>query len=238
MTERLDKWLSSRSAHSRRDVHEWIKNSKVRVNGVIQKDAAAHVCETDEITVNGEHFSGEKHVYIMMHKPKGVVSVSDAPGDTTVIDLLPDSLKRNGLFPAGRLDRDTTGFVLITDDGEFAHRILSPRHHVTKTYSVTLRDPAQESYAETFRNGIQLADGTQCLSAEIEFTSDPYCVIVHLHEGRYHQVKRMFASLGNTVVELHRDSIGGLSLDPALSAGESRLMTAEEVLTVDKSLNK
>ena len=165
----------------------------------------------------------------MQNKPKGVVSVSSAPGDTTVIDLLPQDLRRSGLFPAGRLDRDTTGFVLITDDGDFAHRILSPRSHVTKTYIATLRDPAEESYVTAFRNGVVLGDGTHCLAADIEFTDLPNKVVVRLHEGRYHQVKRMFAALGNAVVELHRAQIGGLPLDISLSPGESRLLTADEV---------
>ena len=165
----------------------------------------------------------------MLNKPKGVVSVSSAPNDRTVLDLLPQELRRSGLFPAGRLDRDTTGFVLITDDGDFAHRILSPRRHVTKTYTATLRDEARDWYAESFRNGIVLGDGTRCMSAELVFTHDSHRVIVHLREGRYHQVKRMFASLGNQVVELHRDAIGGLTLDPSLREGECRLISDEEV---------
>lgn len=234
MTERLDKWLSSRTAYSRKDVKSLVKSGKVKVNDVLIKDAEFKVSGEDVISVNGDILNQDKHIYIMMNKPKGVVSVSNAPGDKTVIDLLSDSLKRKNLFPAGRLDRDTTGFVLITDDGEFAHNILSPKHHVEKQYTATLRDPAQESYKEAFQKGLVLGDGTECLSADIGFTEDPRVVTVYLHEGRYHQVKRMFASLGNAVVELHRDRIGGLMLDASLAPGESRRISEDELKLIQE----
>ena len=229
MTERLDKWLCDRTPFSRREIKERIKNGAVSVNGQIVKKAETHIGETDQVTLDGKTLSSDRHVYIMLNKPQGVVSVSNAPNDRTVLDLLPEDLKRSGLFPAGRLDRDTTGFVLITDDGDFAHRILSPRRHVTKTYTATLRDPVQDSYEDAFRQGIVLDDGTHCLSAELIRTDDPHRVIVRLHEGRYHQVKRMFASLSNRVVALHRDAIGGLRLDPSLREGECRLLSAAEL---------
>ena len=229
MTERLDKWLSERCADSRKEVKALIRSRVVRVNDTVVTDPAFHVSPEDAVSVCGELVTADKHVYIMMNKPQGVVSVSSAPGDRTVLDLLPAEFRRNGLFPAGRLDRDTTGFVLITDDGEFAHRILSPKKHVDKVYRVTLRDPALPSYVQAFADGIVLGDGTRCLSAELMFADDPTCVNVRLHEGRYHQVKRMFASLGNQVVLLHRESIGGVSLDPALKPGECRLLTAAEL---------
>lgn len=232
MTERLDKWLCTRTSFSRKDVKSLIRNGRVQVNGITVTLADAHIAQTDTVSLDGKPIASDKHVYIMLNKPKGVVSVSNAPDDRTVIDLLPEELKRSGLFPAGRLDRDTTGFVLITDDGDFAHRILSPRRHVSKTYTATLRDEMQDHYLQAFREGIVLGDGTKCLSAELEKTDDPNRVVVHLREGRYHQVKRMFASLGNQVVELHRDAIGGLALDPTLREGECRLLTAEELLTI------
>lgn len=201
----------------------------MKVNGVTATKAEAHIGDKDAVTLDGDLIAADRHVYIMMNKPKGVVSVSNAPDDRTVIDLLPDEMRRNGLFAAGRLDRDTTGFVLITDDGDFAHRILSPRRHVIKTYTVTLRDEIEEGYDEAFREGIVLGDGTKCLSAELVRSDDPYRVTVCLREGRYHQVKRMFASLGNQVTELHRSAIGCLVLDPTLREGECRLLSADEV---------
>lgn len=229
MTERLDKWICDRSPFSRKEIKTKIKNGEVTVNGLTVTNADAHIGDTDTVALNGKPLTAGKHIYIMLNKPKGVVSVSSAPGDRTVLDLLPFELRRNGLFPAGRLDRDTTGFVLITDDGDFAHRILSPRRHVTKTYFVTLRDDVQDGYETAFRNGIVLGDGTKCMQAELLRTDEPRRVVVRLREGRYHQVKRMFASLGNHVIELHRDAIGGLSLDPSLREGECRLLNYEEI---------
>lgn len=206
------------------------------VNGTIVKTADVRVGQSDAVTLDGQTIAADRHVYIMLNKPKGVVSVSNAPDDRTVIDLLPDALRRSGLFPAGRLDRDTTGFVLITDDGDFAHRILSPRRHVSKTYIVTLRDKAQDDYDAAFREGIVLGDGTKCLSAELERTDNPHRVIIHLHEGRYHQVKRMFASLGNHVTDLHRACIGGLPLDADLAEGCCRLLTEDEVRRIEQEI--
>lgn len=234
MTERLDKRLCDRTSFSRKEVKERIRSGRVTVNGQIVTKPETHVGEQDTVTLDGQIIPADKHVYIMLHKPKGVVSVSSAPDDRTVLDLLPEELRRGRLFPAGRLDRDTTGFVLITDDGDFAHRILSPRRHVTKTYLVTLRDAIRDDYEAAFREGIVLGDGTKCLSAELIRTDNPHQVIVRLHEGRYHQVKRMFASLGNHVTELHRQSIGGLALDPALPCGACRLLTGEEVARIEQ----
>ncbi|MBR5620704.1 MAG: 16S rRNA pseudouridine(516) synthase [Clostridia bacterium] len=229
MTDRLDKWLCDRSTFSRKDVKAIIRSGRVKVNGETASRPDAHIGETDAVMLDGKLIAANQHIYIMLNKPKGVVSVSNAPDDRTVIDLIPDDLRRNGLFPAGRLDRDTTGFVLITDDGEFAHRILSPRRHVVKTYTATLRDAIQDGYEHAFREGIVLGDGTKCMSADLVRTEDPRRVIVRLREGRYHQVKRMFASLGNHVTHLHRDAIGGLALDPLLREGECRVLTPEEV---------
>ena len=229
MSERLDKWLSDRSADSRKEIKALIRGRQVRVNDAVVTDPGYHVAPDDTVSVHGVVVTAEQFVYIMLHKPQGVVSVSRAPGDRTVIDLLPPDMQRPDLFPAGRLDRDTTGFVLITNDGEFAHRILSPKKHVDKVYRVLLRDPAQASYLQAFADGIVLGDGTKCLSASLSFSDDPRCVTVRLREGRYHQVKRMFASLGNQVVQLHRESIGAVSLDPALAPGECRPLTKEEI---------
>ena len=232
MTERLDKWLCDRTPFSRREIKTKIKNGAVTVNGQIAKSAEAHIGDADAVALDGKTIAADRHVYIMLNKPKGVVSVSNAPDDRTVLDLLPQQLRRNGLFPAGRLDRDTTGFVLITDDGDFAHRILSPRRHVTKTYTATLRDDVRDGYADAFREGLVLGDGTRCLSAELLCTDDPRRVIVRLREGRYHQVRRMFASLGNQVIDLRRDAIGGLFLDPALREGECRLLSEDEIKAI------
>lgn len=189
--------------------------------------------ETDSITVDGKAFGYSEHVYIMLNKPKGVVSASRSPGEKTVVDLVPPGLKRNGLFPAGRLDKDTTGFVLITDDGEFAHEILSPRKHVEKTYIAQLDRAIDPDNLEKFRTGVVLEDGYECLPAVITVLSeDGKTVEIKLREGKYHQIKRMAAACGSHVNELHRCAMGGLLLDDSLPQGECRLLSAEELALI------
>ena len=231
--ERLDKIIASSGLMTRSEVKTLIKKGLVKVNNSTVKDASLKCdCETDDIIVDGKALRKGKYVYIMLNKPKGVVSATNDNKDLTVVDILPDELKRKNLFPAGRLDKDTTGFCLITDDGDFAHDILAPAHHVSKTYIAELdRDIDFEKGRQAFKNGVVLADGTVLLSADlvkIENNDIPtYKVIIN--EGKYHQVKRMFASLGSTVVELKRIKIGELFLDENLKAGEARLLTQEEL---------
>lgn len=165
----------------------------------------------------------------MMNKPQGVISASDGKGEKTVVDLLPDDMKRRGLFPAGRLDKDTTGFVLLTDDGEFAHSILSPSKHIDKTYVAHLDKPITAELVEDFRSGMTL-NGEKLLEAEITpIDGDLTVCKVVLRQGLYHQVKRMFKKHGITVTALDRVKMGNLSLDSSLKAGESRYLTAEEL---------
>lgn len=229
--ERIDKIISSQGLASRSEVKTLIKKGLVTLNGVVVKDSAVKVGYDDDIRVDGEKLFQTKYTYIMLNKPKGVVSASEDKRDKTVVDILPDGLKRKNLFPAGRLDKDTTGFCLITDDGEFAHNILSPSRHVTKTYIAILSNPIDyEKAKKGFSDGVVLADGTVLLSAVLELIEDSdnpvYKVIIK--EGKYHQIKRMFASFGATVIELKRISIGGLVLDFDLKEGEARLITEEE----------
>ncbi len=231
---RLDKFLSSQLNISRTDAKKLLRQGTVSVNGSCAKKADAVVdTEKDLICVGGNEVSYKKYVYIMQHKPKGVVSSTDSPGDTTVIDILPENLKRCGLFPAGRLDKYTTGFVLITDDGKFAHNILSPAHHVIKTYEVDINGSLSESDINRFTDGMML--GSELFKpASVSFVCtdsktglNRYCV--RISEGRYHQIRRMFDATGNPVIELKRTHIGGLKLDESLSPGESREITADEL---------
>ena len=166
----------------------------------------------------------------MLHKPKGVISASRDPKKETVIDIIPDSLKRRSLFPAGRLDRDTTGLLIITDDGAFCHRIMSPSHHVYKTYEAILSFPIYDVDIAKLEAGIILEDGTECLPAKVRaFTKNGLpAAEIKIREGKYHQVKRMFAAVGNKVEQLHRVQIGSLRLDNALAEGECREITEEE----------
>lgn len=237
MLQRLDKIIASQGQYSRRDVQKLIKSGFVTVNGVQVRDRGAKTDdETDVISINGEVLKIEKYVYIMLNKPKGVVSATNDGKEKTVIDLVPQEYRGRNLFPAGRLDITTTGFVLITDDGDYAHRILSPKNHIEKTYEARLAEMVTESQLETVADGITLKDGTQCLPARlrvIENTNTPL-VEIKICEGKYHQIKRMFAAAGNGVIELKRTEMGGVALDPKLSEGECRLLTAEEVELIEK----
>ncbi len=230
--ERLDKILASQGTLSRKDIKELIKKGRVTLNGTVVKDSSVKIdTESDRVTLDGEILSLKKHIYIMLNKPQGVVSASEDKQDKTVIDLVPEELYRNNLFPAGRLDKDTTGFVLITDDGDFAHKILSPKNHIFKTYYARLQRPLPTEQIKKLENGITLADGTTLKEASVKVIEDTESPLVEIRicEGKYHQVKRMFAATGNCVVSLHREKMGKLSLDSSLKAGECREITQEEL---------
>ena len=235
--ERLDKILASQGTLSRRDVKEIIKKGRVSINGVVAKKSDVKIdIEKDLVTLDGEAILLKKHIYIMLNKPQGIVSASESDTDETVVDLVPDELFRKGLFPAGRLDKDTTGFVLITDDGDFAHKILSPKNHIFKTYLATLDHHLSKSDIEMLEKGITLADGTTLKEAKVEILEDGEQPVVKIMicEGKYHQVKRMFAAAGNKVVALHRSKMGELELDSALKPGACREITLEELNLLKK----
>lgn len=236
--ERLDKLIASQGLLSRSDVKTMVKRGEVSVNGVVIKDSAVKVSYEDDIKIKGESLSQTEFTYIMLNKPQGVVSASEDKRDKTVVDILPDELKRKNLFPAGRLDKDTTGFSLITDDGDFAHRILSPARHVDKTYIATVSDKIDfENARKAFADGVVLGDGTVLLSACLELIEDDKNQVfrVIIKEGKYHQIKRMFASLGTTVTELKRIAIGGLALDNSLKEGEARIITEDELNMIENA---
>ncbi len=230
--ERLDKLIANSGTLSRKEVHRLIKSGAVKVNGITTKDRGFCVDpESVNVTVNGESFSLRKYVYIMLNKPEGVVSAARDDKEKTVVDLVPDEYKKKNLFPAGRLDRNTTGFVLITDDGDFAHSILSPKNHVEKTYEARLAQPIDEQSLEKIAAGIVLGDGTECLPAKLKVleNGENPLVQVKICEGKYHQIKRMFAAAGNSVIGLRRVKIGRLPLDENLAPGECRIISADEI---------
>ena len=238
--ERLDKILASQGSLSRREVKDLIKKGLVTVNGKVIKDSSQKIDEnSDCVSVNGDEISLKKHIYIMLNKPQGVVSASESEQDKTVVDLVPDALFRKGLFPAGRLDKDTTGFVLITDDGDFAHKILSPKNHIFKTYIAGLEHDLSEDDIKMLENGITLGDGTVLKEAKVEVVErgDNPLVKIMICEGKYHQVKRMFAAAGNKVVSLHRSKMGNLELDSTLKPGECREITLKELELVQEREN-
>lgn len=229
MVQRLDKLLADAENCTRSQARAFIRRGEVTVSGEVIRDIARKADpDTQKIVLAGRVIHTGP-CYIMMNKPSGVVSATQAPGDTTVLDLLPASLRRRGLFPAGRLDRDTTGLMLITNDGAFAHGILSPRRHVEKEYEVLLEHPAQPQDVETFARGMELPDGTVFSPGRLELDAERIRATVVIREGQYHQVKRMVEFVGNRVLQLRRVRIGGLMLDESLAPGEARLLTPEEV---------
>lgn len=238
MLQRLDKLICSQGAYTRKQAQQMIKNGLVKVDGVIVRDRGFHIePEKCSIVLNGEPFEIERFVYIMLNKPKGVVSATNDKNVKTVIDLVPDDLKRRNLFPAGRLDITTTGFVLITDDGDFAHRILSPKNHIEKTYEARLAEPISDEQMNFVADGITLGDGTKCLPAKLKRLEDGEHPLIEIKicEGKYHQIKRMFAAAGNGVIELKRTQMGGLELDEKLSEGECRRLNDEEIAMIEFS---
>lgn len=227
--ERLDRILVSQNIGSRKEVQKLIKDGSVCVNGVCVRLVQTKIDpDADTVTVGGQALCYSKYTYIMMNKPQGVLSASNDKNAKTVIDLLPDEYRRPGLFPAGRLDKDTEGLLIITNDGDFAHRMLSPKKHVDKKYVAILDGEITADTISAFEKGIVFADGTQCLPAKLEIDSGDKTGktgIVTICEGKFHQVKKMFISCGLNVVYLKRISIGGLCLDSKLPIGSCKLMT-------------
>lgn len=226
---RLDKFIAENTGLTRSQATKALRAGLVSVNGKIEKNSALKVSENDEIYYDGERLvwvSGGQ--YFMLYKPQNCVCSHD-DGDYPTVYQFFDYPLSTRLHTAGRLDADTTGLVLLTDDGQWSHRITSPKHHCEKTYLVTLADPVEGFYVEKCREGILLrGEKTPTLPAELEILDD-YNVNLTISEGRYHQVKRMFASLGNKVVALHRWRVGNIILDENLSEGEFRSLTEQEV---------
>lgn len=226
--ERLDKIIASQGKYSRKDVKRLVKHGDVLLNGEIVRSSDIKIDPAcDKIVVMGEEVMYQKYVYYMMNKPKGVLSASTDRNAQTVVDLLPPDMQRRNLFPAGRLDKDTTGLLIITDDGDFAHRMLSPNKKVYKHYIATVDKPLDNSVKERFENGIVLKDGTVCQKAFFEIIDD-YTARVQICEGKFHQVKKMFLACSYMVLKLKRVQIGQLVLDDALEYGESRSLTKTE----------
>lgn len=228
---RLDRFISSQLTDiSRSEVKSLCKRGYVRVDGETARSPDMKIDpEVSHVTVGEREISYKKYLYIMLNKPAGVVCATRDGLSETVLELLPPELRRPGLFPAGRLDKDTEGFVLITDDGGLAHRMLSPKSHVPKKYFVQLESPLKGDEAGFFADGIVLEDGTKCLPAELEAGERANECHVILHQGMFHQVKRMFEAVGNRVVYLKRVMIGELWLDPELEVGKARELKGFEV---------
>lgn len=223
--QRLDKLISNQLILSRSVVRTGIHKGKATVNGTVVRDAAFLVdTQSDNVMYDGVSVGYKEFVYILMNKPKGILSASNDKSRKTVIDIVPEYLKRQGLFPVGRLDKDTTGLLLITDDGVFAHNCISPKKAISKSYIVELDGNVTDNMITVFKDGVTLVDGTVCRPAILENLGENKARII-ITEGKYHQIKRMFGIVGLGVNGLHRESIGGLVLPSSLSEGECVEMT-------------
>lgn len=227
--ERLDKLLAGTGKWSRREVKALVRQGLVRVDGRLAASAEDKLDPAAAIiTVAGETISLCRFTYVMLHKPASVLTATEDRKQPTVLDLLPPELRRIGLAPVGRLDKDTEGLLLLTNDGELAHRLLSPKYHVEKRYFARVDGELSAADAEAFARGMTLGDGLECLPAGLEVLPDRVCIVT-LREGKFHQVKRMLAARGAPVLYLKRLSMGPLTLDDALAAGAYRLLRAEEI---------
>ncbi|MBQ8267462.1 MAG: rRNA pseudouridine synthase [Clostridia bacterium] len=227
--QRIDKFISNQLLLSRSVVRSGILKGKATVNGDVVRNAGTIIdADNDVITDEGNPIGYKEYVYILMNKPKGVLSAANDKSRETVVDLVPESLRRQGLFPVGRLDKDTTGLLLITDDGIFAHNCISPKKAISKSYIATLDGDINDDMIKQFKEGVVLADGTLCKSALLERVAKNIARII-ITEGKYHQIKRMFGTVGLGVNDLHREAIGGLALPDTLKEGECIEMTKEQL---------
>ncbi len=230
---RLDKFLAHCTQMSRKAVKEHIKKGDVTINDKICKKNDENISDNDSVLLCGDKISYIKEIYIMLNKPKGIVCATTDKNDTTVIDLIANEHRVKGMFPAGRLDKDSTGFVLITNNGAFAHDVLAPKKHVSKTYEVQLDAPVTKDVVKAFENGVTLTSGEKMKPAQLFVSEDDSTkATVKITQGVFHQVKRMFGVYNIGVDNLHRTAIGGLELDKNLDIGEYRLIKGDELQKV------
>ncbi len=233
--ERLDKMLSATGMWSRKEVKIMVSQGRVVADGVaVKKSDEKFDPNRVKITVDGQWVDCAPFVYIMMHKPAGVVSATEDSREKTVLDLLPQHLQKRGLFPVGRLDKDTEGLLILTDDGDLAHRLLSPKKHVDKIYYARVDGVLTEEAVKKFESGMILGDGLHCLPAGLEILEGGTAALVTLREGKFHQVKRMLAACSAPVTYLKRLSMGGVQLDQGLELGAFRPLTEGELAVLDQ----
>lgn len=233
--ERIDKIISSQGKYSRSEIKKLIHQRRIKVNEkIILKPEIKIDQYNSEIKIDDEVITIKENIYLILNKPQGYVSATKDNKEKTVIELVPQQYQRKDLFPAGRLDKNTTGLMIITNDGEFTHNILSPKKHVSKKYEVTIDIPVTEEMKKGFEEGIDLIDG-KCKNANMTITGQ-YTADVILTEGRYHQIKRMFGCFGAKVVKLHRVQMGNLKLPKDLPVGKVRELTEQELEKITKNI--
>lgn len=229
---RLDKYLVHVGLGSRTQVKQFVKLGKITVNGIVVKKSDMSVDEIkDCIMYDNDKLVYTKFVYYMMNKPSGVVSATTDNRDKTVLDLM--TITAKDVFPVGRLDKDTTGLLLLTNDGQLAHDLLSPKKHVDKVYIATVEQPLSAQTIQAFKDGITLADGFVCQSADLVIIDDTTAKVT-IREGKFHQVKRMFLACQNRVTTLKRIQMGNLTLDESLALGEYRPLSSKELESLKK----
>ena len=225
---RLDRWLVTLGVGSRSEMQKLIRKGGVKVDGVPVTDPGRQVDERKaQLTVQGAPIDGRLTRHVMLHKPAGLLTAARDRKQPTVMDLLPEVCAAIGCMPVGRLDKDTTGLLLLTTDGELNHRLLAPGRHVDKTYLAELDGPLDETHVAAFAAGLHLSD-FDAQPAQLEILA-PQKGRVTVHEGKFHQVKRMFSAVGREVISLHRETFGSLTLDPQLPEGHWRELTGEEL---------
>ena len=232
---RIDKLLSELGIASRKEAAKVARGGGVLIDGKPERDLSKHIDPAvNKICYLGREVVYQRFTYVMLNKPEGYVSATDDKSLPYVTELLPDELRRRELFPVGRLDRDTVGLMILTNNGVLAHSLLSPKHHVTKEYYFTAAEPLDRDAERDFADGITLADGYECKSAELYLADNRREGRIVLTEGKYHQIKRMIASRDNRVTSLERISFGGIELDRSLNRGEWRYLTNEEIEALEK----
>ena len=234
---RIDKLLSVCSLATRSEAGRAAKAGRITVNGVAEKNTARQIDpEKDIVCFDGVRVIYREHVYIMLNKPEGYVSATEDGRDPTVLELIPDEARRAGMFPCGRLDKNTLGLMLLTDDGELAHRLLAPKRHVEKKDRFGCRSEVSEEDRQALENGLRLADGYVTKPATVELFDDRKSGIITLHEGKYHQIKRMFGAVNdNRIIHLERITFGPLTLDDKLERGEWRYLDDDEVAALKEA---
>lgn len=228
---RLDKFISERTEYSRSQIKDLAARGQIKLDDAVVKRSDIKI-DPDKaaVIVCGKAVSSDLYRYILLNKPQGYVSSTDDKDGKTVMELIPQELRTKGMFPAGRLDKDSLGALLITNDGELAHRMLSPKSHIPKIYIVKLDRPYEDKYVDIFKNGVELKDGEMCLPAKVRNVENcEKLAFIELFEGKYHQVKRMFAAVGNHVEVLMRVSLGGLVLPEKLGFGEHMELLHKDV---------
>lgn len=231
---RIDKYLANMNVGSRKEVHSLIKKKVVTVNGELVTTPKQQVKEDDLVVVDGNEIAYQQYHYFLLIKPKGVISATEDRSQQTVISLLKTKDRYQGIAPVGRLDKDTTGLLLLTNDGALAHELLAPNKHVTKVYRAKISGVASEETIKTFASGITLGDGTKLKPAKLEILAqdkvhDLSQIEIQIQEGKYHQIKRMFGAVGMKVLELDRISMGKLSLPTDLKRGQYQEITRDKI---------